>query len=336
MRKYFIFMLLVMLILGIAIGCGSADVPENGEVPDPVEEPELFPTKPVRIIVPFGPGGGGDILSRAVSAYIPQYLGQPIIVENLPGGATVPAQEYVINSDPDGYTLIFMGEQQTAITPVWMGDWEFDPLEEFIAIARFVSTNNFLFVPTDSPFNSLDELIEYAKENPGGVSIGHSGAGGVHHLTIVQLERVAGVEIADVTYDGSGASAIAAAGGHIDGHISALAANIPLYEAGKLRPLVSFKYTDDPAERHPDFNVPTALELGYDVRGIQLWGFGAPKGTPDTIIKILEDAFRAVFEDTGFVSLAGRLSLDLHFDGSAVYQQELLDFRDVIRELVKE
>lgn len=307
-------LVLALVFLLVITGCSSNNNSgSNGDA--------SYPDKPIKLTLAFGAGGGVDSAFRALSSVIPDFLGQPVVIENRPGGSSIPGLTSLMNSDNDGYTLGVMAEEAAAIAPAMMkDDWPFDSLEDFEYIIQAVETYNVLAVPADSPFNSLDDMIQFAKENPGELKIGHSKVGGVHHFTILALADAAGVEIQPITFDSSGESAVAVAGGHIHGHISAMASNVSLIESGEIKVISTFR---DSVERDPKLpDVPTAQELGYEVSGIQIWGLVAPKGTPSDRIKVLHDAFKEALESDLFKKLADNLQISIGYsDGETMKER---------------
>lgn len=316
MSKKYAFLSMVLIVMLLISGCSTSDSNPASN------NDEAYPEKPIKLTLAFGAGGGVDSAFRALASVVPDYLGQPVVIENKPGGSSIPGLTSLLNSKNDGYTLGVMAEQAAAISPAMMKEeWPFDSLGDFEYIIQAVETYNVLAVPADSPFNSLDDMIKYAKENPGKLKLGHSQVGGVHHFTILSLADAAGVDIQPVTFDSSGESAVAVAGGHIDGHISAMVSNIPLLESGEIKLICTFR---DSTERDPALpDVPSAQELGYDVNGIQKWGLIAPKGTSPEKIKLLHDAFKEAMESDLFKQLAKKLQINIGYADGQTMKESL-------------
>lgn len=279
-----------------------------------------FPSQPVTIVVPFGAGGGSDTLARTLAATAPAHLGQPLQVELQPGaGGVIATSQFVRSARPDGYTLIITGTGATTTTP-HSTEVAYDPINDFEFIIGFVLNTEVIAVRADFPAETAEEFIQYVKEHPGEVKLGHSGTGGEDWALIQAMERAFGSEITDVPFDGAGPAATAAAGGHVDGVVGSHASVTPFVEGGQLR--IIAVANSEPSEDLPD--VPSMPELGYDevVLNSRL-GLAAPKGTPDEIVQKLHDAFKATMQDPSFVSLADRLNLRLSYRGLDEYRDAL-------------
>lgn len=305
------------LAAGLSLACGLAFA-SPAMAQDAAAD---FPTKPVTVVVPFGAGGGSDTLARALAGTVPTYLGQPLLVELQPGaGGVIATSAFVRSAEPDGYTLIITGTGATTTTP-HSQDVSYHPIDDFAFIIGFILNTEVIAVRSDFPAETAEEFIQYIKDNPGTVRLGHSGTGGEDWALIKAMERGFGSTIVDVPFDGAGPSATAAAGGHIDGTVGSHASVTPFVESGKLRIIAIAN--SEPAEALP--GIPTMPELGYeDVVLNSRLGLAAPKGTPEPILQKLHDAFLATMDDESFKSLATRLNINLNYRG-------LEDYRDALR-----
>lgn len=279
-----------------------------------------FPDHPLRLVVPFGAGGGSDTLARTLAGSATAYLGQPITIDMQPGASgVIGTTEFVRSAKPDGYDLIVTGTGATTTIP-HSQKLTYDPLNDFEFVIGVVGLTEVLAVRKDFPAKDAKEFIEYIKANPGKVSLGHSGTGGEDWALICLLANATGSDLTDVPFDGGGPAATAAAGGHIDGVISSLVAVTPFMESGDLRVLAVIATT--PSSALPD--VPTMPSLGYkDVVLDSRLGIAAPKGTPKEIVQKLHDAFKQTMEDPSFLSFAKRLNMNLQYVGLEDYKKAL-------------
>jgi tripartite-type tricarboxylate transporter receptor subunit TctC len=268
-----------------------------------------FPTKPIELVIPFGPGGSHDLTARAVASVAQQYLGQPLLVVLKPGGGGAVGSQHVIRAKPDGYTLLFGGSgpnttfalvQKAPIGP-----------DQFAPVARINYSAPVLAVKADSPYKTFKELIEHARKNPGKLNFANSGPWGAADLPMRMIGKAAGIEYNNIPHDGGGPAMLAVLGGHADANFAFTAQLLPQIVAGKLRPLV---VTD--VKRHPDLpNTPTVKEEGYDAVFTMWRAVLAPRGTPPAIVDKLEAAFRKLSEDKSFKALVKSLGDEVHFQG---------------------
>lgn len=246
-----------------------------------------FPDRPIRIIVPFTPGGSNDVLARAVAPHLQASWGQPVIVDNKPGAGGNIGIEYVAKSAPDGYTLIVVSNGIT-MTPWIQRDVGYDPLR-LAPVTIAVTLPMVVTVNTGLPVRSARELVAYAKANPGKLSYATPGNGTPHHLAGELFKHLTGVDMVMVPYKGTAGIAVDLIAGRVNVLFSALDTMRPHILAGKIRAIGI-------AERQrlasfPD--LPTVQETvpGFEV---QFWlGFMAPGGTPDMVTRKLAEGLRA-------------------------------------------
>jgi tripartite-type tricarboxylate transporter receptor subunit TctC len=261
----------------------------------PAAADEPFPTKPVTLIIPVGAGGSHDLTARALAAVIPQYLGQPMLVELRPGGGGAIGSNQVATAKPDGYTLLFGGPGWSSALPAIEGR-SAGP-DRLIAVARVNYSPALLLARPDAPFKTLKEMVEWAKAHPGELLHATTGPWGASDMPMKQLMHQYDFHAKLVPYDGGGPALLAILGGHVQTTFSLSAQALPHLKAGKLRALAVMDTKRLPAL--PD--VPTAVEQGIDVT-YTLWrGVLAPKGTPRPIIDKLADAIKKATEDKAFI-----------------------------------
>lgn len=284
-----------------------------------VQAQEDYPSRPITLIIPAGAGGSHDLTARAFTSVANQYLGQPIVVELRPGGGGAIGSEEVAQAEPDGYTLLFGGPNWSSTLPAVEGRSRGpDDLE---AVCRINYSPVMVAARLDAPYQTFDEMIAWAKENPGELVFGNAGPWSQADLTWKQISEITGIETRSVPHDGGGPSTVALLGGHVDVAINPTTTFFTYLQSGQIRPLAIL---DD--ERDPNFpDVPTAKELGVDVT-YNLWrGVLAPKGTPEEVIQELSDACGEMVQDETVTAMISRL-------GDRVQYLSGEDFEPVWRE----
>lgn len=273
---------------------------------------QQFPAKEVQIIVPYAPGGATDLIFRALAASSQKYLGKAVVVVNRPGGGGAIGFTEAAQAKPDGYTLV------TVITPVTILPHQVKTAfnyQSFEPIINVVLDPGMFQVRADSPWKTLPEFLDYARKNPGMITVGNSGAGGGVHLIALAFEKAAGVRFNHIPFAGGGPSVTALLGGHVNAVSVSPPEGIPQVKAGTLRIIALFA-----DKRMADFpDVPTVREQGIDFSMSQWRGLAAPKGTPPEAIKVLHEAFRKDMEDPAFVKAAQEMSVQLHYLGPAEF-----------------
>ncbi|WP_198375495.1 Bug family tripartite tricarboxylate transporter substrate binding protein [Neoroseomonas rubea] len=252
------------------------------------------PTRPIRVLVGFAPGGGTDITTRTIGAKLQTLLGQPIVVENRPGAGGNLASEATVNAPADG-TALMMGTIASLVMNPIMTRLPFDVLTDLTTIGRSVEVTNVLVVPPDRPWRSLSDLIAAAKARPGQLSYGSSGVGGAGHLGGALLDSMAGIETIHVPYRGGGQLITDILSGKVDFSIATAATVLPHIEAGRLRALAV------PFTRRSALlpNVPTVAEAanlpGYEVAN--WYAMMGPRGLPRPIVDRVNAALNEAMRD---------------------------------------
>jgi len=246
---------------------------------------QSWPTKPIRMIIPYPPGGATDILGRLISQKLSPMIGQPVVVENRAGASGNVGFDFVAKSAPDGYTLL-TGTANLTIAPAFSSNLPFNVLTAFSPISLIVSSQNFLVVRPTLPVNNVKELIAYAKANPGKLTYGSSGVG-TPLLCIEILKSLAGITAVHIPYKGDTPALTDLMGGQIDMYCSTIVGEIGFVRAGKLRGLgVTSKRR---ADSIPEF--PTIEEAGVPGYELSSWyGILAAAGTPRPIVDQLNAA----------------------------------------------
>ena len=248
---------------------------------------QSYPAKPIRIVIPFVPGGPSDTVGRAIGAKFQEYLGQPAIVENRPGANGAIAAEFVARSDPDGYTLLVGSIGVFSINAALYKDLRYHPVRDFAPISLAVTTPNVLVTKLEFPPHSVKELVDYAKKNPGAISYASSGTGSSDHLTAELFKQMTGTFGVHIPYRGGAAVVTDLLGGQVEASFQNMGNVATQIRAGKIRALAVT--ANSRAAALPD--VPTMAEAGYPGLIVTSWqAAAAPGKTPREVIARLNDA----------------------------------------------
>src|SRR5215207_6018121 len=246
-----------------------------------------YPTKPVKIVVPFPAGQATDLAARIIAEALGKEWNQSVVVENTGGGAGIPGMVQARGAAPDGYTLLMGTSAVLVVNPAIMEKLPYDPLNDYIPIGP-VFRNPLIIVANDkAPYKTLKDLVDAAKKDPGKLNWGYPGAGTTQHLTGELFKQVAGVDIQGVMYKGSAAAVQDLLGDQISLSVDGIGPNLPHIKSGKLRALASTG--EQRASQLPD--VPTVAEQGYPGFSGEGWGgVVVTKGTPnDIVLKVSRD-----------------------------------------------
>jgi tripartite-type tricarboxylate transporter receptor subunit TctC len=268
-----------------------------------------YPSHVVRIIVPFLPGAGNDILGRLTAEYLTQHMGQPVIVENKAGAGSQIGIDLVAKSKPDGYTMVWAASDGITILPAVKTSMPYKVPDDFTFIARIVQIPFVIGVNPKLPINSVADLIAYAKANPGKVKYGTSGIGGGPHMGSVLIEKAAGVEMLHIPYSGVAAAVQAVLSGTIDIALITPPTVKPYTDAGTIRAIATTG-----KERHPLFpNTPTLEESGLPVSVVVWYGILAPAGTPPPVVARLRKEIGEMLRDPQVVQKLNTLGYQPSF-----------------------
>ncbi len=245
---------------------------------------QSYPTKPIRLLVPYAAGGATDIMARVVAQKLSENLGQQMVVENRPGAGGNIAADAVAKAEPDGYTLFFGSTGPLVINPSLYAKLSFEPVKDFAPIGLVGDMPLFLVVPVSQPVHSIKDLIALAKAKPGQLNYASSGVGGTTHLAMELFKTTAGVDILHIPYKGTAAGVADMLAGNIQVMFDVMATSGPHVKTGKLR-FIGVTTTKRSAFA-PD--VPTIADAGFPGFEATFWtGFLAPAGTPREIINKL-------------------------------------------------
>lgn len=242
-----------------------------------------FPSKPMRLVVPYGPIGLPDVLARLVASKLSESMGQPVAVENKPGAGGIIAYQFAAKAAPDGHTLLLMGEATHAITPVLYAKLPYDPIRDFTPVTEAVRTEYFLVVNSSLGVGSVQELVALAKSRPG-IAYGSPGSGQIHHLATEQLKLMAKIDLMHVPYKGIAQATPALLSGDVSVMFMTLVSVVSHVNAGKLRVLAVAS-----AQRSPRLpQVPTVAESG--LAGFEVTsslGFSVASAVPRAVVERL-------------------------------------------------
>jgi tripartite-type tricarboxylate transporter receptor subunit TctC len=250
-------------------------------VAPPMVLAQAWPSKPIRIVVPFAPGGPADLLPRLIGPKLGEVLGQPVVVENKPGAGGSIGMELVAKSPPDGYTLVIGPTGNLVVNQHLFATLPYDPMKDLAPITLIATFSNVLVVHPDVPAKSVGDLIALAKAKPGSLSYGSPGTGSQPHLGGEYLKQLAGFEIVHVPYNGTAPALRDLLGGQIQFMFSQTSAALPQIQAGKLRALGVA--SPNRAAQLPD--VPTIAESGLPgFEAVSWYALLAPTGTPKDVV----------------------------------------------------
>jgi tripartite-type tricarboxylate transporter receptor subunit TctC len=259
----------------------------------PAAAQDAYPVKPVKVLVPYGPGGATDIIARIVAAKLTETLGQGFIVENRPGANGNIALEAAAKAPADGYTLLVGNVSTNAINEsIYAGQLTIQPSRDLVAITKLVEIPHIVVANAAFPANNIAELVALAKKEPGKINFASVGLGSYPHLDMERFMKASGTEMTHVPYKGGAGQAIPAMiGGEVQVAFFNMASLLPHIKSGRLKALAAV-----PAQRLPELpDVPTLAEQGYPGIGTNAWqGLFAPAATPKPIVDKLYAAVAAI------------------------------------------
>jgi len=263
----------------------------------PAAAADGYPQKPIRLVVPFSPGGGTDLLARAVSEKLTQALGATIIVDNRAGAGSTIGTAQVARAAPDGYTFLFTSASYT-FAPNFYRDLPYDPLKDFKPITMFGSSPNILIVHPSMPVKSVKDLLALARKRPGEIHYGSAGRGSNVHLTTELFLYMAKIKLTQVPYKGMGPAQIALMSGEVQVLLPAFQSALPFVKSGQMRALAVTTRQRSPLL--PD--LPTIDEAGVPGYDKSAWfGLFAPAAVPEPIVTRVYEAVAKVLKDPGIV-----------------------------------
>lgn len=272
--KFFYQKIALSLLLLLSVGSSFAADP--------------YPNKPIRIIVPFAAGGGGDFLVRAWSEKFSEALKQPVIIENRGGGNTTVGTEAVARAAPDGYTLLFVSTSFST-NPTLMASLPYKTPDDFAPISMVLSYPFGMAARSNLPENTIGELVEFAKKNPGKITIANSGDGSASHLSALMLEEMTGTDMTTIAYRGAGPAMTDVAAGHVDITFTGMSQIKPFLDNKRVKLIAS----SGSKRLHSNPDLKTISEQGVkDYNSFVWWGLLAPAGTPKDVVDKIYQALK--------------------------------------------
>ena len=289
-----------------------------------------YPTRPVRVVVGFPPGGFTDTTTRLISAWLSEKLGQQFVVENRPGASSNIATEFVARSAPDGYTLLQIGDGN-AYNATLYDNLNFDFVRDIAPVASMITAPFVLVVNPSLPAKTVPEFIAYAKANPGKINVGSLGPGSPSQLIGVLFKSMAGLDLVTVNYRGIGPALTDLMAGRIEVVFTSVVSVIGYIKSDKLRALGVT--TAKRAEIFPDVPALGEYIKGYEAAG---WvGLGAPAKTPPEIIAVLNTQVNAALTDPTFKARLAELALGPFASSQADFAKYIVDFTEKWRKVIR-
>jgi tripartite-type tricarboxylate transporter receptor subunit TctC len=279
-----------------------------------------YPTKPIRMVVNFPPGGVNDVTARVIAPPLSKALGQPVVIENKPGAGTTIGTDFVAKAPPDGYTLM-VAASSTAIVPALYKSLPYDAKRDLAPVALIGSTTNYLVIGPNTPAKTVGELVEYARRNPGKLNYASSGNGSSTHLSVELMKQQANFFAVHIPYRGVGPAMAALLAGDVDFLFDAGPASLPAIRAGRARLLAVSTRARSPL--YPD--TPTLIESGFPDFDVDSWtGIMTTGGTPQPVVDRLAAELRTVVVLPEVVGAFEKLGMSVRFLGS----REFADYYD--------
>jgi tripartite-type tricarboxylate transporter receptor subunit TctC len=248
---------------------------------------QTYPDKPIKLVVPFGPGGPSDVAARLMTQFIPATLGQPLVVENRPGAGGAIGSRFVAGSDPDGYTLLVANNATLCVVPALLKNPGYDPIKSFAPVAQLTESTLVFTIPNRVPANTVREFVEYVKSRPGKLSYASAGVGNLTQLVAEVFKLKTGTDLVHVPYKSGSEMVTAILSEQVDLAFPDVSILLPLVREKKLKALAVTA-----GRRHPEMpDVPTMVESGVPDFVMTFWsGIVAPAGTPEPIVSQLNAA----------------------------------------------
>jgi tripartite-type tricarboxylate transporter receptor subunit TctC len=310
----------VLAVLGAALAMAASAV---------AQQAEKFPSRQVTIIVGFAPGGGGDIAMRWVASYLQERWKMPVIVENKPGAGATIATAQLAQAKPDGYTVGLATSSPFTVAPYFQ-KVNYDPAKDFTYLFQFQVSAQPLFVKSDSPFKTMQDLITWAKANPGRLFWSTAATNGATHIATQAAFKSAGIQATYVPYKGGTEPINALLGGQIQAVVTD--SFPPFAAAGTIRLLA-----ESGRDRIPDYpTVPTYKELGFPVSVPIFYGVAAPAGLPPEVTREWEQAGKDMVKTPGFTDLITKLKGTPSFLGHKDFTAQITDLYPKMGQLVND
>jgi tripartite-type tricarboxylate transporter receptor subunit TctC len=258
-----------------------------------------FPNRIIKLIIPFNAGGPADALARPLAEALNKKFGYQVIIENKPGANAAIASQFVANSQPDGYTLLFASDAGMSLAPATQKSLSYNPAKDFVGVSLVAQFTQLLFVGDKVPVKSISELVAYVNKNPNTVSYASIGNGSQSHVALESLSRILKIKMTHVPYTGAPAALTDVVGGNVQVMMSTISGPLPFIKSGKIRPLA----LAGPERNKAIPNVPTFTEAGVDGFESRGWfGIVAPAKTPPEIVNILSKNIWEIVNSEQYIS----------------------------------
>lgn len=288
---------------------------------------ENFPDKQIEVIVPFAAGGASDLVSRTIATEMEKELDVPVVITNKTGGSGATGLLAIKDAKPNGYTIGYAPAELAMLESLELA--EVSP-EDFDMLGQLMTIPAAITVQADAPYDSLEELIEYAESKPGELKVGNSGAGSIWHIAASAFAQETDIELQHVPYDGAAPAVTALLGGHVDAVAVSPSEAISGIDSGDLKVLAVM--SEDPDVNAPD--APTMQELGYDINMAGWGGFVAPKDLPEEVLETLQDAFKTAYDSEAFQKLLDERGMNPDYRNGDDFQDFGMEQFDYFNELI--
>ena len=281
-----------------------------------------YPTRPIKLVVPYPAGGPTDILARVIADFIGKDLKQATVIENRPGAQGSIGAEFVARADPDGYTLLVPAGSMIVQNPLLYKKLSYDPARDFRMLALVTDFPVLMEVHPSVPAKTIAEFVAYARQNPGKLNFGSAGTGGTIHLAGEMFKRMAGIEMTHVPYKGAAPALTDLLAGNIQVMFDSVSTGLPPVRSGMLRPLGVSS-----AERFRELpDVPTIAESGYPDYLVSVWyGVAAPANLRDDIAQKLTDSLNRAMNDEAFRATLEKIGYTVFHPRSAAEVKQFID-----------
>lgn len=329
MNKFLALSITLIMMISMISGCSSSTTQNTGG--DTAQSAEVkttdFPQKPITLVVPWAAGGSSDLMARSIAQVASKYIDQPIVVENRDGAGGTVAIAELKSKKADGYTIALTASGPMCTQP-WMTKVQYDPLKDFASIGGLSIEPVLLAVKSDSPINSVEDLIKAGQSK--NLQFGCTGSGSLVHLSVVKFCELEKVQYTHIPFSGGSTAVTALLGGNVDFAAAHLTELLPSYTAGNIKILGIM------AEKRNDAipEVPTFLELGVDCDYGVRKGIIVPAGTPDDVMEILSTMLEKVMDDPDFKKSMDNLKLDTEYTSGDVYMQSVERDYKIFGELI--
>ncbi|MEY3671507.1 MAG: hypothetical protein RI904_1164 [Pseudomonadota bacterium] len=267
---------------------------------------QAYPTKPIKLIIPFPAGGATDIVGRVVAQHLGVELGQTVVVDNRAGAAGVIGSESVARAAPDGYTILLSTSSTHTIGPILNPKIPFSPTKDFTPIMYLAASPQVVVVPLSSPANTMPELIDYIKKNPGKLNFGSAGTGGIPHLSTERFLAMTGTKMTHVPYKGTALAMPDLMAGRLDLMFDSISVSLPHIRDGKVRALAVT--SPKPSSVAP--NIPTLSQFVPGYESLTWFGVFGPAGLPPAIQEKLNQALNKAIQNPALLAQFAKLGFD--------------------------